>query len=144
MEIAKLLNKRSNNDVNCRWHSALDPEAKKEAKKTTPKTKKRKSSAQKTQEEVVDASDRPAKRQKKNDGLYHVRVPSGQSLNITLNGTIVKEVDTRSILFEKVSVGDRIINIDGVDVTCGKDILTVMARTSERIPERFLRLKRAL
>jgi len=35
-----------------------------EAKKTAPKTEKRKRSAQKTQEEVVDKSDRPAKRQK--------------------------------------------------------------------------------
>jgi len=55
VEISKLLVKRSNVDVASRWHNALDPEA---------KTKKRKSSAQKTQEEVVDTSDRPAKRQK--------------------------------------------------------------------------------
>ena len=75
-------------------------------------------------------------------GSYHVRFPSGQSLGIRLNGTIVEEVCTRSILFKKVSVGDRIINIDGVDIACKSDVWTVMARTSERIPERFLTLQR--
>lgn len=74
--------------------------------------------------------------------FYHVRIPSGQPLGIKLNDTIVEEVGTCSVLFGKVSVGDRIINIDGVDITCKSDIWTVIARTP--LPERILRLKRAI